>query len=399
MTLALSLIPSAVTMTGGVSAVTGIGEEHEVTVAGLWVNNDTFTLIFADAASGLQTQVGFGNISGISPSFAFSYGNKVYLLAGPTAYFSGAGLPTTFNDPNVTTAGFVTLTDYFSTADNLVAMTPYQGRIAFFSRNNIQIWQVNADPTLWSQTQVLQNIGTMAALSVQSIGELDVMFLHDTGIRSLRVRDSSLNAYVDDIGSPIDLIIQALNLTDAERVASCGAVEPSSHRYWLFVRDTIYVFSAFRSSKVAAWGRYDATWSNAGVQTAFVPQKMVTFKGQVYCRDAVALYRYGGTDNNTYDNVVCTVETPFLDLKKPGTRRSARGIGVAMVGAWTIKAGMDSVSGILDTVYAASTQSFDQGIIPWSSQGTHVKFQAKTTGATAATLSEFVFHYDEGDEQ
>jgi hypothetical protein len=167
----------------------------------------------------------------------------------------------------------------------------------------------------------------------------------------------------------------------------------------LFLKDTIYVFSGFPSSKIAAWSKYLATYNNAGVQTAFVPEKFVVYQGQIYARAGDAMFRYGGTDNNTYDNAVATAELPWLDVKSPSTRKVAKGLDVAMTGAWTLSAGMDPESGTLDTVFSGTTQSFDKGKVPWSSQGTHFKLKAITTGSTAAKLSSLIFKYELGDEE
>jgi len=208
-----------------------------------------------------------------------------------------------------------------------------------------------------------------------------------------------LNGYVDDIGSPIDSIIQDSGATPTQIAAACSIMEPASGRYWLFLKDTIYVLSQYRSSKILAWSKYLATHSVAGVQTAFVPEKFVVYNGQVYARAGNALYLYGGADGVTYDNCVATVELPYLDLKTPSTRKMARGFDVAMTGAWTLSAGMDPVSGILDTVFSGTTNSFDKGAVPWSSEGTHIKLKLVTTGSTAAKVSSLVIKYTMGDEE
>jgi len=402
MALEIILKTSVSKMAGGVDAVTGVGEKNVLTVGGAWVVGDSITLTFTDGITGLQTQIGAGDITGVTATFCFTFHDKVYLLAGPTVFFSEVGQPTSFNNIQTgATSGFVNLTDHYATFDSLVAIASYQGRLAFFAGNNIQIWNINADPTLWSLSQVFDSIGTRAPLSVQSLGDLDVFFLENTGIRNLRVRDSSLNAFVDDIGSPIDQIIQdaILNSSTAQVAAACGIVEPTQHRYWLFLKDTLYVLSYFRSSKVVAWSRYDATYNLAGVQTAFVPEKFVVFKDRVYCRAGNNLFLYGGVDNNTYDNVVATLETPFMELKTPGTRKQSTGIGVAMIGGWTVQASMNAMDKVLQTIYDAAVHSFDQNSIPFSQQGSHVKFKAFTTGSVAASLSEFVFHFEKLEEE
>jgi hypothetical protein len=401
MSLDLSLNTSATAMSGGRAAGTGVGSRTLLTIGGTWAIGDTISLVFTDSITGTQVQVGAGNITGITPTFCFTFNDKEYLLALATVFFSAIGAPTTFNAPDGVDNGYVVLTNHYATPESLVAIASFQGRSAFFSRQGVQIWTTPADPAAWQLNQVFEFIGTRSPLSVKAVGDFEIFFLDETGIRSLRVRDNTLNAFSEDLGSPIDAIVQAklVASSDAQKDAACGIVEPSTKRYWLFLKDTIYVFSNFPSSKIAAWSKYLATYNVGGVQTAFVPEKFVVFQGQVYARAGNSIFRYGGTDNNTYDNAVATAELPWLDAKTPSTRKSAKGLDVAMTGAWTLSVGMDPETGTLDQVFSGTTQSFDKGRIPYSSQGSHFKLKAITTGSTAAKLSSLIFKYELGDEE
>ena len=59
------------------------------------------------------------------------------------------------------------------------------------------------------------------------------------------------------------------NLTDAQKAAACGCIEPSSNRYWCYIpmpdgsAGLIFVFSYFPSSQVSAWGAYLPTYQVA----------------------------------------------------------------------------------------------------------------------------------------
>lgn len=392
---------SAVPMSGGLAEVAGVGQLNIFTIGGTWAVGDTVSIIFTESLTGTQVQVGSGRVTGSLVTFCFTYGGKVYLLAGPLVHFSAIELPRVFNDPEAVGNGSVQMTNYYSAPENLVAIAPFQGQLAFFSRSTVQIWSTPADPAEWKQNQVLQNIGTFAPLSVQPLGDLDVFFLTDSGIRNLRAREASLNAFVADVGSPIDQVIQAAlaTCTATEKAAACGVVEPESGRYWLYLKGNIYVLSYFPASKIVAWSIYKPTYELAGVQTTFVPERFVVFNGQVYCRAGDNLFQYGGSTGQIYDNCVAIAEVPYLDLKKPSTRKMATGFDVAMSGAWTLKAGMDPRTGTLEDVYSASTHSFDAGHVPYSSQGTHVKVRAVSSGSAAAILSELIFKYQAGEEE
>lgn len=284
----LALTTTAQAMLGGVDAVAGIGQDYLFGVSGSFNTGDQITLTLTDKDTGYQTQLGAGYVTGVQFSFVTTYGNKVYGLAAKTAYFSAIGLPTTWNDPNAAGNGFVTMSDFYSTQQNLMAIAPYQGKLLFAARNYVQIWNVDPDPANYSVSQTLPNIGTVAPQSVRAVGDMDVYMLADNGVRSVRVRDASNNAIISDIGTPIDGIIQPLlaTLTDAQKAASCGIVEPSSNRYWCYIPKSdgsaglIYVFSYFPSSQIAAWGAYSPTYQSAvSAPAANYTASVVTYTG------------------------------------------------------------------------------------------------------------------------
>ncbi len=256
--------------TGGVNALAGTGQTYQFSLSA-WQPGSQATLTLTDQATGIQTQAGAGNVTGSAPTFCFVFGNKVYALAGSTVYFSAIGLADAFNDPNAAGNGFITLSNYYSTPETAVATAPYQGRLLFCFRRLVQIWYLDPDPANNSITQQLPNIGTVAPLSVQPVGDMDVYMLADNGVRSVRVRDASNNALIADVGTPIDAILQPLlaSLTDTQKAAACAAVEPSSNRYWIYVPNAdgsagkIYVFSYFPSSQIAAWAAYSPTYQVA----------------------------------------------------------------------------------------------------------------------------------------
>ena len=127
------------------------------------------------------------------------------------------------------------------------------------ARRSVQIWSVDADPGNFALVQEMDNIGSKAPLAAQNIGDFDVIILDDTGFRSLRTREVTLNAYVDDLGVAIDSLVQ----TDLQSVsaATCAAVvEPTTKNYWAYLNGKIYVFARFSSSKISAWSTYLPTY-------------------------------------------------------------------------------------------------------------------------------------------
>ena len=258
---------------GAVLPIAGMGQKTEFTVAGTWISTDEITITITDSLTGVQTEMGYGIVSGLIPDFLFTFNDKVYGLTGTEFYFSAIAQPTVFNDPAAAGNGFIDTANYSPTCESLVACAPYQGKLLFISRRTVLIFTVDPDPALYSKSQTLPNIGTIASLSVQPVGDMDVYMLADNGVRSVRVRDASNNAIIADIGTPVDALIQAIlaTLTDAQKAAACGAVEPSANRYWLFIPDStdkngvgkIFNFSYFPSSQIAAWAQYDPSYQVA----------------------------------------------------------------------------------------------------------------------------------------
>jgi hypothetical protein len=387
--VATFLIPYVSPMGGGAADVAGRGETWQITYTGpAPTSGDTFSVQLVDSETAIVVQAGAGDTTKIVPSFCFSYRGKTYILAGQNVYFSAINEPIVFNDPDAVGNGFVELINQVVNPEDIAAGVPFQGNIAFYGRQSIQVWSTPSDPAQWQLVQTLENIGTIAKASVKAKGDLDNLFLSDTGIRSLRARETTLNAFVDDIGSPIDAIIQAVLLAHPSDAANaCAVIEPSTNSYWLFLRDTIYVLSYYPSSKVIAWGTY---------VPGFNISKFVVFQGQVYAWVGNTIYQYGGANRNTYDASVVTIELPWLDLKSPGALKMAKEINVALTGAWTISLGMDPVSGTLESpVYQNNAPTYDLGKVALSGQGSHFTMKAVTTGATAALFSSLVFHYED----
>ena len=249
-------------MGGAVASSAGTGQVSLVTVGGTWVAGDLFNLSLTEHSTSRTVSLGSNWLTAQSPTYVMTYHNKANLLCGSTWGFSELGLPTSFNNPDGTGNGYVYLSDAYSESDSAQALLPYQGRLAVLGKNNIQIWQTDADPINYQLVQVLENVGTLAKNTAIAFGELDIFFLHQTGIRSLRVRDASNNAYLSDTGSPVDFLVQASlsSATDTQIAASCGVMEPSRSQYWCYLYDTIYVLSYHPQAKVTAWSTFKPTY-------------------------------------------------------------------------------------------------------------------------------------------
>jgi len=282
-----NLETTAIAMQGGADESTGVGSIHQVVVGDTWTLDDTFTLTFT-VNKGRSYQFGAGQLTNQNPTFCLTYKKKLYLLGGgATMFFSALEEPTIFNDPNQAGNSFMDLSNEYGFSSDMLGAAIYQGGIATFARQSIQIIEVDADPANYKVRQTLENIGTVNGASVRGIGDLDVIFCADSGFRSLRVRDSSNNASIMDLGTPIDSLVQA-RLLSAGIATMASIVEPISGRYWCAIGNLIYVFSYFPASGVTAWSTYvpaywtaiapdGANYDVDGIQTATVSTSEPTY--------------------------------------------------------------------------------------------------------------------------
>lgn len=356
-------------------------------------------------------------------TFAFLYGRsfaiplivmdeKLYTADGKGFTFSALDDCTLWNSQSDTGAGSIDIQKVENTQESPVGLAVYQGFIATLMRQSAITYQVNADPALYARQQTLVNTGTFAPLSPQGIGELDVIYLSDTGFRSLRVRDSSQNAFVTDVGSAVDSLVvadfQALTLNNyplSKAIAACGIVEPTSNRYWCYLNGKIYVLSYFPSSKIVAWSTYTCTYNDPvfGNGQTFEPQKFLIYKGQVYClaksqSGALIVLQYGGAANNTYDQTVAQGTTPWLDGRTPGTLKTFEAIDAGLSGAWMFSFGVDYVDESVDadpSVYTSPTYDFKRIGVPGT--GTHCRIGFQSSGSGPSVLGQLLVFYQPGE--
>jgi len=263
----------AIAFVGGVNAVSGWGIRDRFRFINTWIAGDKWQAKFTTTSGDFT--LGYGNLDGSSFQFLYTYGDRVYLASGSRWNFSSIGSADGWEEQDIG-AGEIDLQTSFGFVDQVASFGIIQGRLAVFGRRNIQVWNIDANPDLFSRVQTLQNVGTVASLSVQSIGELDLLFLDDTGIRSLRTKEVSLNAYVTDLGSSIDTIIQGVlqGLSNSQKAVACGIVEPESKRYWLHLNGTLYVLSNFPASEILAWSTYLPSYGKT-----FIPSTGVNYDG------------------------------------------------------------------------------------------------------------------------
>lgn len=316
--------------------------------------------------------------------------SKLYSTAGSLLHFSEIEDALDIN--GTANAGFINLSTNAEGSERLTAIATYQNNLAVFSERAVQIWFVDVDPSLNQQLQVLNNTGAIAPRSVQEIGDSDVLYLSESGIRSIRARDSSNAAFSTDIGNPVDeLLLAEIRSNRITARAACAVLEPRDGRYMLAIGKKVYVFSFFPASKVSAWSVYDLEFSIT--DWAIIGRRL-------FCRgDDSKLYLYGGQSGNDYDNSTVTAVIPFVSATTPATNKEWQGMDLALQGVWTVRIGTDPNNiESMQTVATVEETTMGKGHVAFQARSTHLAVKMTCTEPGAAKVGALFIHYAGGSQ-
>lgn len=358
-----------------------------------------------NTASGTPaTQIGNWWLGLNVPAFAgfapMVTGQKMYRVAGPIVYFSGVGDPSVTNPldpagdgPNIVNpgAGFIDTSRLDEDSYALIGMEAYYNQVAVFSRRTCILFTFDPDPALNNVVQVLR-MGAVSNESIVQFGTGDVLFLNDSGVRSLRALNASLAAGVSDVGSPIDTLIQAAIAAAPGLATDVPAiVEPLSGRYWLAIGNVIYVLSYWPSAKINAWSTFTLPFS---------VDHMTTAGNRLFLRSGDDIYLYGGADGATYDNSVATVRTPFMAAETPTTFKKLVSVGAMVQGNWAMSLGTvtDNPS-FYELVANISKDTYSQALYPAVGFCTHVSFTLTCSDAGPSLLGALAVRFAKSTEE
>ena len=384
-------VGSLVNMAGGVTARAAQAQTYTATVAGTFEEADVYGILLNGeefSTSGFSAGPG---------RTLLTFKNKLYSTTADIIYFSALNIPTQWGSG--IGSGFISISSGDSGSDELTALEAYQNFMAIFAREAIQIYFMDPDPLQNAQIQTLRKTGTRSPRAVAAFGSNDVFYLSDSGVRSIRARDSSNAAYVNDVGTAIDTVLLEFlgTLTDDQIADAVAVLEPESDRYWLAVGDRVWVFSYFPGGKISAWSWYEP---------GFVISDFARAGGRLYARSGDTVYLYGGDDNATYPDdgeTTYRVALPFLTANKPGTRKNFLGFDLACSGTWLVeflvdpKADDDGERIALEIGTFTGTTYYD---LREAALGdfTHVAPELTSTRGGYASISNLCIHYDGENE-
>jgi hypothetical protein len=321
-----------------------------------------------------------------------TYKSKVYRADG-SGYlrFSGVGNPA-MEDPANTTwpgAGFINVALNDPEGEGLTSMELYYDQMAVFARLVTQLWTLDPDPDKDTLKQILRT-GTVARHSVLQFGTGDVLFLSDSGVRSLKALNAAMAASVSDVGSAIDdLLIESIK-NDPNLVNSAQAiVQPIKGRYWLAISDKIYVLSYFPAGSITAWSILLPEFSVANMTVAV---NMVFLRGTNN-----QLYLYGGSSLGEYDSCPVTIRTPHHAIDSPTASKRVQSVDIMCQGQWQVSLGMQpSNTELFELCATVQDNTYGLGTIPFAGRGSHVAAHLTHQAPGKATLNSLHFNILEG---
>jgi len=377
----------AATMSGGALDTVATAQVYTAKVTGTFETGDQFKITI----DGTEEYIVTGASSGTGVS-VLTFKQKLYSTASSNLYFSALGSPTQWISG--VDYGFINMASQTAGEETLTVAQEYQGLMAIFSENNIRIWSISEDSSANVFLQTLQNTGTVAAGSVVPYGNNDVFYLDTSGIRSIKARDSSNAAYVSDVGTSIDTHIREYmdTLTEEEIASAVGVVEPIDGRFWLGIKNRIYVLSYFPAAKISAWSFYEVD---------FDVKHFAKVGDRVYVRgteDGVDyLYLYGGATNNEYPGTnedVCLIELPYFSANNPAAFKELLGFDIIGINNWRV----DILPNPADEsvkVFQGTAIGTTYGKERFGTTGVTPLFAVNLTCSSAgsATLSALAMHY------
>ena len=332
---------------------------------------------------------------------ARAHEGRLYVVDGIDLKLSVNNDPSDFSG---TGSGTIDVRTYDANITSMIGIEKYYNSLALLGQNAIQIWATDADPAQHSLLQTLDNIGVVSAQAAAAFGTGDLLFLSNTGVRSLRARDSSNNAVLTDIGAPIDPTLQNLRaaMTSAEARKITALVDPLTGQFWLIWGRYIYVLSYWPGTGVAAWSVYDvgteivsAVVAGARVVLRTAGDDLLVYGTYDGAASPWLANEAVGLSAENYDSSTVTVVTPMLDHGAPATEKVWQGLDVACSGTWEVYACPDPRN---PTAFVKVTTITDETLplerIPLDMKGTHIALKFVSQGSTRATISSIMLHDD-----
>lgn len=383
---------AAPALSGGVAAAAGVAQVVTATLLGtpealdlfvLTINGTNYNVVGAAASTGTSALVST---------------RRIFSTAGSLVVWSALNAPTDWHTHSGLSdgTGFINVSNDAEGSERLIGLGVYlTNQMAAMTRRNIRLYTLDTDATQIGLVQPLDNTGALAARSILAFGSTNLFYLADSGVRSLKPRDTTNTAFADDIGTAIDTFVRAQldGLAQAQFGKAVAVMEPRDDRFWLAVDNTVYVLNYFPSSQISGW-----TYLKPG----FIISAFARVYDKLFVRSGDTIYQYGGATGNQYpdaDELVSYLELPFAASTPPG-KNVLTGYDQAGAGEWEVFALPDPNNenaqvnvGTLDHI------TYGQDDISVPGRGTHLAFNLRCRAAGYASISNIAVHTDNKERE
>lgn len=310
--------------------------------------------------------------------------SKIFAVSpdGSTVRYSKTGNPVEWTEKD--DAGFLPTGLNAQGGRATCALGEYQNNLVALSRDGAQVWVVDPDPTVMRLEDKVENVGTSFPLSLATVAG-DLYFLSDYGFRSITTIQLISKLSDVDIGSPIDDIVRP---AIRNRKAVPKAVYfYGTGKYLCAIGNQIFVYSISRTSKIAAWSRYELpvsvdAWAELGGVL------YIRAGDDVYCMD-----EDGYSDDGKAFEVV--LQLPYMDFKTPGYLKRIYAVDLVMEGESYVSVSMDArypEDFTAEVRVAGNTRG--GGLIPLECNGTEFSFKFRNVTDKPFRLDALSVYYD-----
>ena len=155
-------------------------------------------------------------------------------------------------------AGFIAVGVQSTGSEVAKALGKYDNQLAVLMEDNVQIWAVDPDPERNALIRSIGDIGVSLSETVANIGT-DLIYLSDSGFRSISQQIDTVNLEDTDLGSPVDDPVVAA-------VATAVGTPTAAHfsglgQYLCAVDNELWAWTWSRNAEVIAWSRYEVPLS------------------------------------------------------------------------------------------------------------------------------------------
>lgn len=306
---------------------------------------------------------------------------------GATVRFSKTGDPTDWSEKE--DAGFLPTGLNSRGAREAKALGIYQNNLVVLSRDGAQVWAIDPDPTAMQLTDRVENVGSSFPQSLATVSG-DLYFLSDYGFRSITTMQLISKLSDVDIGSPIDDLVRPAirtlkNTPKAVYFYGTG-------KYMCAIDNQIFVYAVSRTSKIAAWSRYEIPADSVDAWAELEGELYIRSGDDVYLLDEDSHTDDTGDGEQLYEVLV---QIPYMNFKSPGVLKYIYGIDVAMEGECLISVGMDaSRPESFTNEVRIHGNTYGGGLVPLECCGTEFSFRFRNKTDQPFRLDALTVHYN-----